>query len=231
VVQRSRVAPSVVLAAACACALPDLPAAPPTQPAVCSAPEPAPSAKPEDRERAALLFRQGMASVRACHYAEGIALLDRAESLVPARGVVFNIGRAYDESGDAASAIRYYRAYLATSPCDASDVTARIAQLESKRAASTTASATPDLRACARRLFREGMTDIAAKQYEQGIAKLKQANLAVPAPQVLYNIGRAYRDEGDVGSSLQYLRLYVATNPPDRDSAQREIDELEERAK
>jgi tetratricopeptide (TPR) repeat protein len=71
------------------------------------------------------------------------------------------------------------------------------------------------------------MIEISAKRYDAGIVKLKEANDAIPAGNALYNISRAYRDEGDLEHSLEYLRKYVATNPSDRQDAAKEIDEIE----
>jgi tetratricopeptide (TPR) repeat protein len=181
-----------------------------------------------ERERASLLFREGMADISACRYGDGIAKLEEARRVVPARDVTYDIGRAYVEIGDRPNAIRALREYLATSPCDAATVAPGVAKLEEAEAASpTTAPPTPDLRACAHRLFQAAMIEIAAKRYDAGIVKLKEANEAVPAPDVLYNIGRAYRAEGDLERSLDYLRKYVATNPSDRAGAEGEIAEIE----
>jgi iron complex outermembrane receptor protein len=72
------------------------------------------------------------------------------------------------------------------------------------------------------------MIEIQAKRYEAGIVKLKQANDAVPAPNVLFNIGRAYRDAGELEKSVEYLRKYVATNPTDREDVEKAIARTEE---
>ena len=195
----------------------------------CTETDLAPAATAEQRQRASLLFREGMADVAACHYGDGIAKLNAARALVPARNVIFDIARAYQESGDRPSAIRTYREYLDTGPCDGALVAPVLAQLEQAEAARRSSSPPKlDLRACAHRLFGEAMIEIQAKRYEAGIVKLKQANDAVPAPNVLFNIGRAYRDAGELEKSVEYLRKYVATNPTDREDVEKAIARTEE---
>jgi tetratricopeptide (TPR) repeat protein len=206
--------------------------APPSNAAAvaCTESDLAPAASREDRRQASLLFREGMAEISVCRYGDGIAKLEEARRLVPAHDVTYNIGRAYQEIGDRPNAIRAYREYLGTAPCDAAAVASVVAKLEdaeANRAAMSTPA--PDLRACAHRLFQEGMIEIAAKRYDAGIVKLKEANDAVPAPNVLYNTSRAYRDEGDLEHSLDFLRKYVATNPSDRGEAEKEIGDIEGR--
>ena len=77
-------------------------------------------------------------------------------------------------------------------------------------------SARADSRGDAKRHFRDGMSLIAAGQVERGIAELKQAYAIKPHPDVLYDIGKAYVDLGDVPEALNYFKQYVATDPEDK---------------
>src|SRR6267378_2045620 len=78
-------------------------------------------------------------------------------------------------------------------------------------------AALADARADAKRHFREGMSLISAGQIEKGIAELKQAYAIKPHPDVLYDIGKAYVDLGNIPEALNYFRQYVATDPIDKD--------------
>jgi iron complex outermembrane receptor protein len=89
-------------------------------------------------------------------------------------------------------------------------------------------SAFGDARLEARRHFRTGMSLIAQGQYDQGIAELLVAYSIKPHPNVLYNIARAYQDAGLLTEAADYLRRYIAANPPDVATAQATLVKLEE---
>src|SRR5215813_2205518 len=84
-----------------------------------------------------------------------------------------------------------------------------------------------DARADAKRHFREGMALISAGQYERGIAELKQAYAIKPHPDVLYDIGKAYVDLGNIPEALNYFRQYVASDPPDKEQVLSVMQRLE----
>src|SRR6267142_6059103 len=88
-------------------------------------------------------------------------------------------------------------------------------------------AALADARADAKRHFREGMSLISAGQIEKGIAELKQAYAIKPHPDVLYDIGKAYVDLGNIPEALNYFRQYVATDPPDKEQVLGVIQRLE----
>ncbi len=77
-----------------------------------------------------------------------------------------------------------------------------------------------DARAEAKRHYRDGMALIAASQIERGIEELKAAYAIKPHPDVLYNIARAYVDLGDISDALRYFRLYVNTDPEDKQAVE-----------
>ncbi|KFA88882.1 TonB-dependent receptor domain-containing protein [Archangium violaceum] len=89
-------------------------------------------------------------------------------------------------------------------------------------------SAFGDARLEARRHFRTGMSLIGQGQYDQGIAELLIAYSIKPHPNVLYNIARAYQDAGQLTEAADYLRRYIAANPPDVATAQATLTKLEE---
>lgn len=84
-----------------------------------------------------------------------------------------------------------------------------------------------DARLEARRHFRTGMSLIAQGQYDQGISELLEAYSIKPHPNVLYNIARAYQDAGKPKEAADYLRRYIAANPPDVAVAQDALEKLE----
>src|SRR3982750_4472591 len=75
------------------------------------------------------------------------------------------------------------------------------------------ATALADARADAKRHFREGMSLIAGGQVERGIAQLKQAYAIKPHPDVLYDIGKAYLDLGNIPEAINYFNQHLATDP------------------
>ncbi|HYO55682.1 TonB-dependent receptor plug domain-containing protein [Archangium sp.] len=89
-------------------------------------------------------------------------------------------------------------------------------------------SAFGDARLEARRHFRSGMSLIAQRQYDQGIAELLKAYSIKPHPNVLYNIAHAYQDAGRLTEAADYYRRYLAANPPDMAKAQATLAKLEE---
>ncbi len=86
-----------------------------------------------------------------------------------------------------------------------------------------------DARTEARAHFKKGMEEISNGKYEEGIAQLKQANEILPHPNVLYNIARAYAEEGDLESSVANYKRYLEGNPADREEVQQIVASLEGR--
>ncbi|MCA9553225.1 MAG: TonB-dependent receptor [Myxococcales bacterium] len=86
------------------------------------------------RQRLRTLVDQGMREIKAGRHLEGVALLRRAYKERPHPNLLFNIARAYEDAGQDASAIDYYRRYLRSNPRDARDVQARLTSLEERRA-------------------------------------------------------------------------------------------------
>jgi iron complex outermembrane receptor protein len=86
-----------------------------------------------------------------------------------------------------------------------------------------------DERTEARSHFKKGMAEIADGRYELGIEELKKAYEILPHPNVLYNIGRAYADQGDLENAVVYYRRYLEGNPKDRDEVAQIVASLEAR--
>lgn len=69
---------------------------------------------------------------------------------------------------------------------------------------------------------------IASGEQLEGIESLQKAQELMPHPSVLYNIGLAFSDLGLTRSAIDYLRRYVANDPPDAATVRRLVVGLEQ---
>jgi outer membrane receptor for ferrienterochelin and colicin len=90
-------------------------------------------------------------------------------------------------------------------------------------------SAFGDARTEARSHFKKGMELISNGRYEEGISELNRAYEILPHANVLYNIGRAYAEAGDLESAVATYRRYLEGSPPDRDEVAQIITSLDNR--
>lgn len=103
-------------------------------PAAPLAPQPAP-ANGDDPERTAhakALFEKAASAYAAGHYYDAIEQFLEVDRFYPNDQLPFNIAKAYDNLGNRAGALRYYREYLRRSPAapDRESVATRIRDLE-----------------------------------------------------------------------------------------------------
>src|ERR1700686_3162923 len=75
------------------------------------------------------------------------------------------------------------------------------------------------------------MAEIADGKYDAGIEELKKAYDILPHPNVLYNIARAYVDQGDLENAVAYYKKYLEGNPKDRDEVAQIVAALEARTR
>lgn len=75
-------------------------------------------------------FRNGMSLIERGEFERGIEELKAAYDIKPHQSVLFNIARAYQDSGQIAEAVEYYRLYLAGNPSDAATVRPMVDRLE-----------------------------------------------------------------------------------------------------
>jgi tetratricopeptide (TPR) repeat protein len=85
-------------------------------------------ARADARSEARGHFKIGMSAIADGRYDQGIRELQRAYQILPHPNVLFNIARAYAESGDVPDALTFYQRYLESSPSDAEAVKATIAR-------------------------------------------------------------------------------------------------------
>ncbi|HEY6459801.1 MAG TPA: tetratricopeptide repeat protein, partial [Polyangiaceae bacterium] len=90
-------------------------------------------------------------------------------------------------------------------------------------------SARADERTEARAHYKRGMAEIVDGKYDVGIEELKKAYDILPNPTVLYNVARAYVDQGDLENAVAYYKKYLEGNPKDRDEVAQIVAALEAR--
>lgn len=88
-----------------------------------------------------------------------------------------------------------------------------------------------DARTEARTHFKKGMDAISAGRYDDGITELQKAYEILPHPNVLFNIGRAYAESGELEQAVVHYRKYLEGNPPDKDEIAQVVKNLEARIK
>ncbi len=93
--------------------------------------------------------------------------------------------------------------------------------------ASRTARA--DERAEARRHFRAGIALVSQRQFAQAIAEFEEANRILPNVNVLFNIARAYADDGQYERAVEYYQRYLTNEVPDRAAVEATVRDLERR--
>jgi outer membrane receptor for ferrienterochelin and colicin len=82
-------------------------------------------------------FRRGMALIAEGNIDEGIAELEAAYDILPHPNALYNIARAYAESGRYQDAIDYFTRYLESDPVDREEVEGFVAALRERMAASS----------------------------------------------------------------------------------------------
>ena len=86
-----------------------------------------------------------------------------------------------------------------------------------------------DARTEARRHFRRGMELVVEGTVDGGVAELELAYEILPHPNVLYNIARAYAENGRYDDALEYFERYLASDPPDREEVRQVLAAIEQR--
>ncbi|MEO8874339.1 MAG: tetratricopeptide repeat protein, partial [Polyangiaceae bacterium] len=84
------------------------------------------------RSEARVHFKKGMDSISNGKYEDGISELQKAYEILPHPNVLYNIARAYAESGDLENAVANYRKYLDGNPPDRADVLQIVQNLEGR---------------------------------------------------------------------------------------------------
>jgi tetratricopeptide (TPR) repeat protein len=86
----------------------------------------------EAKDRARVLFQQGVAAYREGKFYDAVAIFLQTQRVYPDTQLCFNIARAYENLGNVSAALRYYRDYLrqADRPSDGDEVRERVRGLE-----------------------------------------------------------------------------------------------------
>ncbi len=90
------------------------------------------TARADVRTEARRHFRQGMALIAEGNVEEGVAELEEAYDILPHPNVLYNIGRAYAESGRYAQAVEYFERYIESDPPDRAEVLGFITALRAR---------------------------------------------------------------------------------------------------
>jgi tetratricopeptide (TPR) repeat protein len=119
----------------------DKPAAAPTADTNAPSPNMAPKLEldgpeAEAKDRARVLFVQGVAAYRAGRYYEAVEIFLETQRIYPDTQLCFNVARAYENLGNVGEALRYYRDYLrqADRPSDGEEVRERVRKLSQQLA-------------------------------------------------------------------------------------------------
>lgn len=90
----------------------------------------------EAKDRARELFQQGVLAYRAGKFYEAVDIFLATQRIYPDTQLCFNVARAYENLGNTAAALRYYRDYLrrADRPSDGDEVRERVRRLEQQLA-------------------------------------------------------------------------------------------------
>jgi tetratricopeptide (TPR) repeat protein len=90
----------------------------------------------EAKDRARELFLQGVAQYRAGKFYEAVEIFLQTQRIYPDTQLSFNVARAYENLGNVAAALRYYRDYLrqADRPSDGEEVRERVRRLSQQLA-------------------------------------------------------------------------------------------------
>lgn len=86
----------------------------------------------EHRTQARTTYEQAVRAYNERRYKDAVDLFERANELSPNPAFSFNVGMAYEDMGDAARALAYYRKYVRQAPnaSDRAEVDMRIQRLE-----------------------------------------------------------------------------------------------------
>jgi len=89
-------------------------------------------ASADERTEARAHFKRGMAAIADGRYEVGIEELKSAYDILPHPNVLYNIARAYVDTGDLENAVSYYRKYLEGAPKDRDEVAQLVVDLEDR---------------------------------------------------------------------------------------------------
>jgi iron complex outermembrane receptor protein len=89
-------------------------------------------ARADERTEARAHFKKGMAAIAEGKYDVGIEELKSAYDILPHPNVLYNIARAYVDTGDLDNAVLYYNRYLEGAPKDRDEVAQIVSGLEER---------------------------------------------------------------------------------------------------
>lgn len=190
------------------------------------------AAQPADVEAARKHFEQAEAYFRTKAFDAAAAAYEAAYAAAAKAVLLFNVGLAWEQHGDAAAAVAAYDRYLAADPDGVKAVEAR-ARRAALVAAIADAQKAGERTERAATLRREAAEHARTKRFDDAIAALRAAHELVPDPELDFQLGNTYLAAGDLVRAESAYRRYLEGEGTRRDDATarlREIEEARERA-
>ncbi len=167
------------------------------------------AAAQEHFQQGEMYFQTGVFDLAAKEY-------EAAFALFPAPALLYNVGLAHENGGDIEKALAAYKRFLDSSADDADnkekrmEVRARVEKLERARVASAGESEKKqralDLRA-------RGRSEADAGKHAAAIATYREAYELGGDPEILFDIGEAYRAGGDGNAAIAAYQTYREAAP------------------
>jgi len=198
---------SRVLLVACAVAGAVAPAARAEPPAEA----PKSDAKEDPKEEAKRVYLEGKDAYSKGEFAEAARKWQRVHELNPTPELLFNIGRAHEQAGDAAQAVIFYERYLKESkePRDKAVVEATIKRLQAQVPKKSEKSNEEEAAAH----FKRGRELYQGGQYKDALAELQTAFDILPSATLVYNMAKTREKMGDAAGALKDYRTYLRMEP------------------
>ena len=173
---------------------------------------PAAAQKRGEVQQARKHYEQGTAFYRTGLYERAAAEFEQSYALDPQPKTLFNIGRCYEEIGDPAKAIDYYRRFLDTGPTEGVPETkARVERLErviaEREAASREHELAEERRTQAEQRLAAGRSLAQEGKHDEALVELRAAFELTGDAEIVFEIAEVLRSKGDRSSAVvEYVR-------------------------
>jgi tetratricopeptide (TPR) repeat protein len=192
-------------------------------------------ARAEDRKAAKSHYDRAVSAYKAGDYKTAIAEYSASYELSPQPGTLYAIGKAYEDDGQAEMALRSFREYLDAAPTGSyhelaeAEVKKLEPQLHPQATTEADKEAPRDDTSIAREHFDRGTKEYDLGHYAEAVKEYEQAYRAKPHPELLFNVGQAFRGLGDADNAIRAFKSYLRRLPdaPNRSQVEERIAELQ----